>query len=1135
MGTFDAGTRHGGGTFNPVIPWRELEKRLTWGRYGEAVPAVPESVPGAAPGPRRTAKLDPRYAELHAHSHFSFLDGASSPAELVAEAARLGLHGLAVTDHDGFAGAMQYKQAAEDAELATVFGAELSLELTAARTGAADPAGSHLLVLARGAEGYRRLSAAIGKAQLAGQEKGRPVYDLDDLARAAVDEHGRGHWTVLTGCRKGTVRQALERHGLTGAGVAAADAELRRLLELFGRDRVVVELTDHDQPLDDARNRLLAGLAGRHGLPTVATGNVHYARPADYRLHTAMAALRARRTLAEMDGWLPGAPTAYLRSGAEMLARFPEREFGPAVAFSADLAADHAFDFDTVKPRLPDYPVPAGQTEAGWLRHLTYRGAALRYGPEADNREAYRQLAYELDVIEQLKFPGYFLIVYDIAEFCREQGILAQGRGSAANSAVCFALGITSVDSVRHGLVFERFLSPVRDGPPDIDVDIEAGRREEVIQHVYEKYGRDRAAMVCNVVTYRARLALRDSARVLGYSPGTVDAWAGTVGPHESAPDGSEEIPEQVLELAGQLQRRPRHLGIHNGGMVIVDRPLAQVVPIEWARREGRTVLQWDKDDCAAAGLVKFDLLGLGMLGAIHDALDLIAEHHGRRLGLHELPQDGHPEADAVYAMIQDADTVGVFQIESRAQMSTLPRLRPKTFYDLVVEVALIRPGPIQGGAVHPYLRRRNGDEEVAYPHESLEPVLRRTLGVVLFQEQAMQMAIAAAGFSAAEADRLRQAMGSKRSPERMAELKERLLAGMAERGITPEVAEDIYAKLHAFSGYGFPESHSVSMAYIVWCSCYLKRYYPAAFTAALLNNQPMGFYSPGSLITDVRRHGVRVLRVDVNASGAKATLQEAEREGEPEPAAPRASRHRHRHASPIPQPAIRQGLSSVRDLGDDVAEAVVAERAAGGPFAGLEDFIVRTGLSRPVLEALATAGAFGCFGLDRREALWTAGALAGTTAGHLPGTAPGTAVPELDPLTPVETTLADLWATGTTPADHPIGHLRARLALRGVIPAEQLRTTRNRSLVRVAGLVTHRQRPPTAHGTCFLGLEDETGLINVICPAPVWERQRRVALGHGALLIHGTLERTDGAVNVVAGRIEPLRAGVPRKARDFR
>ena len=1124
------------GGFNPIIPWRELEQRLTWGRYGEAEPAEPvASGTPAAPGaphdqhppyiPLRSAKLHPRYAELHAHSHFSFLDGASSPAELVAEAARLGLHGLAVTDHDGFAGAMQYKQAAEDAELATVFGAELSLELTAARTGVADPAGSHLLVLARGAEGYRRLSAAIGKAQLAGKEKGRPVYDLRDLAAAAVDERGVGHWTVLTGCRKGLVRQALERHGLTGAGVAAAEAGLRKLMELFGREHVVVELTDHDQPLDDARNRLLARLAARHGLRTVATGNVHYARPADYRLHTAMAALRANRTLAEMDGWLPGAPTAHLRSGAEMLARFPEAEFGPVVTFSADLAADHAFDFDTVQPRLPDYPVPPGHTEASWLRHLTYQGAAERYGPPGGNPRAYEQIARELDVIEELEFPGYFLIVYDIAEFCRVNGILAQGRGSAANSAVCFALGITSVDSVRHGLLFERFLSPVRDGPPDIDIDIEAGRREEVIQHVYAKYGRDRAAMVCNVITYRAKLALRDAARVLGYSPGTVDAWAGTIGPHEGVPDGSEDIPDQVLELAGQLQRRPRHLGIHNGGMVIVDRPLAQVVPIEWARREGRTVLQWDKDDCAAAGLVKFDLLGLGMLGAIHDALDLIAEHHGRRLGLHELPQDGHPDAGAVYAMIQDADTVGVFQIESRAQMSTLPRLRPTCFYDLVVQVALIRPGPIQGGAVHPYLRRRNGDEEVDYPHPSLEPVLRRTLGVVLFQEQAMQMAIAAAGFSAAEADRLRQAMGSKRSPERMAELKERLLAGMAERGITPEVAEEIYGKLHAFSGYGFPESHSVSMAYIVWCSCYLKRYYPAAFTAALLNNQPMGFYSPGSLITDVRRHGVQVKRVDVNASGAKATLQS--------PDVP--YRPRHRHASPIAQPAIRQGLSSVRDLGDDAAEAVVAERDAGGPFADLEDFIVRTRLSRPALEALATAGAFGCFGLDRREALWAAGALAGTTAGHLPGTAPGVTVPELDPLTPVETTLADLWATGTSPADHPIGHLRARLAQRGVTPAEELKTTRNRSLVRVAGLVTHRQRPPTAHGTCFLGLEDETGLINVICPAPVWERQRRVALAHGALLIHGTLERTAGAVNVVAGRIEPLRAGVPRKARDFR
>ena len=454
---------------------------------------------------------------------------------------------------------------------------------------------------------------------------------------------------------------------------------------------------------------------------------------------------------------------------------------------------------------------------------------------------------------------------------------------------MCYALGITAVDSVRHGLVFERFLSPVRDGPPDIDVDIEASRRELVIQHVYEKYGRDRAAQVCNVITYRGRMALRDSARVLGYSPGTIDAWAGRIGPYEqlsvvagaeavSRPDSDpvsgpgsatataagtgtvsaqapapppdpEAVPAQVLELARQLERRPRHLGIHSGGMVIVDRPLSQVVPIEWATMADRTVLQWDKDDCAAAGLVKFDLLGLGMLGALHDSFDLIREHHGRDLGLHSVPQDGDAEADEVYAMIQDADTVGVFQIESRAQMSTLPRLRPKEFYDLVVEVALIRPGPIQGGAVHPYLRRRNGLEEVTYPHPSLEPVLARTMGVVLFQEQAMQMAIHAAGFTATEADRLRQAMGSKRSPERMAELRGRLMAGMAERDIPPDVAEDIYVKLHAFSGYGFPESHSVSMAYIVWCSSFVKRYYPAAFTAALLNNQPMGFYSPASLV----------------------------------------------------------------------------------------------------------------------------------------------------------------------------------------------------------------------------------------------------------------------------------------------
>ncbi len=539
-------------------------------------------------------------------------------------------------------------------------------------------------------------------------------------------------------------------------------------------------------------------------------------------------------------------------------------------------------------------------------------------------------------MIENLDFPGYFLIVHDIVRFCAERSILCQGRGSAANSAVCFALGITSVDPVKHGLLFERFLSAGRDGPPDIDLDIEHRRREEVIQYVYARYGRDRAAQVANVISYRPRMALRDAARALGYPPGQQDAWARHVGPGE--PVGEDvTVPEAVAQLAGQMQRLPRHLGIHSGGMVICNRPVSEVCPVEWARMPGRTVLQWDKDDCSYAGLVKIDLLGLGMLSCLHDCFDLVAAHHGERWSLHTIPQ----EDPGVYDMLREADTVGVFQVESRAQMATLPRLRPKKFYDLVVEVALIRPGPIQGGSVHPYLRRRHGDEEPLIPHESMRRALGKTLGVPLFQEQMMQLAIDCAGFSATEADRLRQAMSAKRAPERIEELRQRLLDGMADRGIPGDVAEDVYDKILAFSSYGFPESHAISFAYLVYASAWLKRYYPAAFTAAQLRNQPMGFYAPASLISDARRHGVKVRGMDVNASDVLATLEPAAAGG---------------------GPAIRLGLSGVRNL----SSAAAATIPAGRPYQDLEDFARRTRLPAVALEALATAGAFGCFGVGQ-------------------------------------------------------------------------------------------------------------------------------------------------------------------------
>ena len=1083
---------------NPPVSWRELQRRMSWGTGPPAAGRPPAATNRPAPRPAGTAP----WAELHCHSSFSFLDGAATPGELVAEAARLGLEVLALTDHDGMYGVPQFAQAAArlagrgGTKLGTVFGAELSLGLSSGQPGSSpDPEGRHLLILARDAEGYRRLCAVISAAQLAGGEKGRPVYDTEALA----DAHG-GHWVVLTGCRKGAVPAAL-----AAQGPEAAWRELAVLAGMFGHENVMVELTCQHDPGDDERNDMLARLAALADLGVVATGNVHFAAPAQARLGQALAAIRARRSLADMDGWLPAAGTAYLRSGEEMKARLAR--YPGVLERTVELGRQCAFDFRVIAPRLPDFPVPPGHTEASWLRELAARKVPARYGSIGAERVpgAHAQIARELEVIERLGFAGYFLIVHDIVEFCDDNDILCQGRGSAANSAVCFALGITSVDPVSHHLLFERFLSEGRDGPPDIDLDIEHRRREEVIQYVYRTYGRNRAAQVANVISYRPRMALRDAGRALGFTP----------------PDDPDQAPAAVRELAVRMQRLPRHLGIHSGGMVICDRPVGEVCPVEWARMPGRTVLQWDKDDCAYAGLVKIDLLGLGMLAALHDCFNLVTKHHGEHWTMSSIPQ----EDPAVYQMLAEADTVGVFQVESRAQMATLPRLRPQQFYDLVIEVALIRPGPIQGGSVHPYLRRHDGLEDAAMPHESMRPALGKTLGVPLFQEQMMQLAIDCAGFTPDEADRLRQAMSAKRAPERIEELRQRLLDGMAERGIGPAVAEDIYVKILAFSNYGFPESHAISFAYLVYASAWLKRYYPAAFTAALLRNQPMGFYAPHSLINDARRHGVTVHGVDVNASDALATL-----EGTLEGSA---------------QPAIRLGLSAVRNLGTLAAERV----AAGRPYRDLEDFASRTRLPAAALEALATAGAFGCFGLSRRAALWAAGAAASLREGQLPGTATGLTAPPLPGMTPAEETLADVWATSTY-GTHPVAHLRAALDKHQVLTATLVKTAADGARAAVGGLVTHRQQPPTARGVVFLSLEDETGMVNVICPPQVWERHRRIAVVAPALLVEGRIERaggtggaggagrTGGAVNLVATALRPLRlplTGAAIASRDFR
>lgn len=1061
------------------------------------------------------------------------------------------------------------------------------------------------------------------------------------------------------------------RSALLTEGPRAARRELDRLVQVFGADNVAVEITDAGDPRDSDLCDALAGLAADAHLPLVATGNVHYARPRDAALAGALAAVRARSSLDDMDGWLPGAPTAHLRSAAEMADR--HRRHPQAVATAAELGAECQFDLRLVAPELPPYPVPAGHDERSWLRVLVERGGTDRYGPREAEREpgAWRQIDHELAIIEQLGFPGYFLIVYDLVEFCRARGILAQGRGSAANSAVCYALGITAVDAVKHGLLFERFLAPERDGPPDIDVDIESVRREEVIQYVYERFGRTHAAQVANVISYRPKSAVRDAARALGHDVGQQDAWSksierwgslrgpdpsspaadraareraiaargahasvpGAVGPAAAGasaaggtaradappavvtrtaakdaraaevwgtgaprqreqrrrpdrphtghadwtpdlsgrvvdplaedqgdrrgrdqgagptlrsddphdvvparrpPSAAEEgeIPGPVLELAERLLRLPRHLGIHSGGMVMCDRPVIEVCPVEWARMEGRTVLQWDKEDCADAGLVKFDLLGLGMLTAIRVAFELIAEHEGLGLELHSLPDDD----PAVYDLLCAADTVGVFQVESRAQMATLPRLQPRTFYDIVIEVALIRPGPIQGGSVHPYINRARGREKVEYLHPLLEKSLAKTLGVPLFQEQLMQMAIDVAGFSAAEADQLRRAMGSKRSVERMEALHGRLLDGMARNGVAPDVAEQIFDKLKAFADFGFPESHAYSFAYLVYASAWLKVHHPAAFYAGLLAAQPMGFYSPQSLVADARRHGVTALRPDVNASGVKAGVERlpasasrAAKEGAP------SGRDVRPDGAPRPDLslAVRMGLGSVRGVGDPVAEAVVAARAAG-PFTDLRDLVRRVDLTTAQLEALATGGALESLGVARREALWAAGALAQEGPDTLPGVSVGVEAPTLPGMSEVETAVADVWATGVSTDSYPTQYVRPGLRRAGVITVAEAVVHEAGRRVAVGGVVTHRQRPGTAGGVTFLSIEDETGLLNVICTPGLWQRFRRVARSSPALVVRGRLERADGATNLLAEHLAPLSLQVASRSRDF-
>jgi error-prone DNA polymerase len=808
----------------------------------------------------------------------------------------------------------------------------------------------------------------------------------------------------------------------------------------------------------------------------------------------------------------------HLRPPGELARRYaghPE-----ALERARELAARCRFSLDELRYRFPAFPVPGGETPFSYLHDLVHRGARERYRPVTARVAA--QLAHELGMIERLGLAGYFLIVWEIVHFCREHGILCQGRGSAANSAVCYALGITAVDPVGMDLLFERFLSEERAETPDIDLDIAHQRREEVIQHVYARYGRDRVAMANEVITYHARSAVRDVGKAFGLSLAQVDVAAKAL--DRLISDGRVETPagptvvlegldpedrttKMVLEIARAFDGFPRHLGIHSGGMVIAEGPIGEVVPTENATMEARSVVQWDKDDLGQLGIIKIDLLGLGMLTVLDDAIRLVDAHHGETIDLAHLP----PDDPAVYAMISRADTIGVFQIESRAQMSFLPRHRPRTFYDLVIEVAIIRPGPIQGDMIHPYLRRRLGEEPVTYAHPLLEPVLRRTLGVPLFQEQGMKLAITAAGFSAGEADELRRAMGHKRSHERMAALRQRLIDGMEKHGIDRETGQRIYQQLSAFADYGFPESHAASFALLVYASAHIKRYFPAAFCAALLNAQPMGFYAPQTLVADARRHGVTVLPVCAQASDWGATLV--------------------RHEG---SPAVRLGVSSVRGVGEAPREIFLAARRRA-PFRSVGDFARRSGLGRPALERLAAAGGFAAFGLSRREAMWQVAALPRGAPGPLVAAAEGEAggaPPPLRPMTPREELHADFVGLGLSIDRHPAALVRRALDARGVLTAASLARAPDRTRAAVGGMVITRQRPPTAKGMVFITLEDETGIANLVLTPPVYERLRPLARDEHLLVASGRVEREGLVVNL---RVEELERLPETEAPGFR
>src|SRR5881409_2334845 len=1020
------------------------------------------------------------FIELHAQSAFSFLEGAELPEAYAAAAARLGMPAVALCDRDGVYGAPRFTRAALDAGVKPIIGSEITLT-----------DGSRLPLLVEDREGYQNLCHLITRMKL-GAAKGSAAVTLAELAPYAAG------LVCLTGGAYGPLALRLD-----AGDVAGARGALERLVTIFGRSSCYVEVQRHLEREQERVVQGLVALARAAHIPLVATSQPLHARPEGRLLADVFTCIREKTDLDHAGRRLSVNGERRLRSDREMTRLF--HDLPDALANTGELAMRLTFTLKDLGYRFPDFPLPPGETTLEHLRELVERGVRARYGTGPLVTRARRQVAHELDVIGRLDLAGYFLIVWDIVEYCRANDILVQGRGSAANSAVCYALGITAVDPVGMELLFERFLSEARGEWPDIDLDLPSGaRREAVIQHVYQRYGRLGAGMTANVITYRGRSAAREVGQALGLPRDMRDRLAQLVG--NWGYQDPEELLTKHLPEAGcdptaprirrfamlwtRIQDLPRHLGQHSGGMVIAARRLDDIVPLEPATMPGRVVVQWDKDDCAGLGIVKVDLLGLGMMSVLQDSLTLVRETGGE-VDLAGLPSDD----PAVYRSLQEADTIGVFQVESRAQMATLPRVHPERFYDLVVQVAIIRPGPIVGNMVHPYINRRRGREPITYPHPSLEPILRRTLGVPLFQEQLLRMAMVTAGFTATEAEELRRAFGFKRSERLMAEVETKLRAGMARQGIHGAAAEEIVHAITAFALYGFPESHASSFALLAYASAYLRVHHPAAFYAALLNNQPMGFYHPATLVKDAQRHGLRILPIDVTRSRRLCTVEHTDG-----------------------GLTVRMGLRYVKGLRERAACAIVEARNEE-PFGSIHDLARRAHLERDELETLAAIGALAPLGGTRRANLWTA---AVPPPGPLFRDPPREPSP-LSEMTDVERLAADYAGTSVTLGRHPMALRRAALGRRGVLSARALAGVEDGVRVQVAGSVIVRQRPGTAKGFVFLSLEDETGIANVT--RPVFARHRLALVSEPYLLVDGVAQRQDGVISVRARRAQGLPA----------